>query len=88
MVPSPDHVSDRRHGLHGFTIIFVIALWVGAARDVPGRQPGGTPSMPREEWWFWWYSSAIALMSPWLSPVFLVGFPVMLFAGMLLAALS
>jgi ubiquinol-cytochrome c reductase cytochrome b subunit len=69
-----------------FSIIFAIALTVGVREMYPEGNLVER-SMPREEWWFWWYSSAIALLPPTVSPIFLAGFPLLLFAGMLLLPL-
>jgi ubiquinol-cytochrome c reductase cytochrome b subunit len=69
-----------------FTIIFVLALVVGPREMFPEGNLVER-SFPKEEWWFWWYSSAIALLPPSLSPTFLVGFPLLLFVGMLLLPL-
>jgi ubiquinol-cytochrome c reductase cytochrome b subunit len=66
-----------------FSIAFIVALIAGA----PELYPEGNlvaRSFPVEEWWFWWYSSLIALLPPSIAPIFLVGFPVLLFLGMLL----
>jgi ubiquinol-cytochrome c reductase cytochrome b subunit len=71
-------------------LVFFIAFIVALVAGPPELYPEGNlveRSMPAEEWWFWWYSSLIALLPSVVAPVFVVAFPLLLFAGMILLPL-
>jgi ubiquinol-cytochrome c reductase cytochrome b subunit len=69
-----------------FSVVFVSAVVLGPQELYPEANLVER-TIPVEEWWFWWYSSAIALVPRALVTVFLVGYPIALFAGMLLLPL-
>lgn len=41
-------------------------------------------SFPVEEWWWSWFSALAAQLPPWFAPYFYVGFPILLFAFLML----
>ncbi|MFO7654200.1 MAG: cytochrome b N-terminal domain-containing protein [Candidatus Krumholzibacteriia bacterium] len=67
-------------------VAFALAVVVGPAELYPEANLI-EPSRPLSEWWFWWYSALIALLPPAAAPIFLVGFPLVLVAGMLVLPL-
>jgi len=83
----PDTVL--RSGLMAFAafcVAFLLALLAGPQELYPEASLVAR-SMPQEEWWFWWYSSLIARLPRLAVPIFVVGFPIVLLAGMLLLPL-
>jgi ubiquinol-cytochrome c reductase cytochrome b subunit len=82
-------VTALKSGIFGFavfTFVFFLALLAGP-QDLYPEANLVERSMPIEEWWFWWYSSLIALLPSVVAPVFVVAFPLLLFAAMLLLPL-
>lgn len=78
--------TTARSGLMGVTVLafaVVLALTLGPAPLQPEANMVER-AFPAEEWYFYWYSGLIALLPAWLAPWFVVFFPLVVFAILVL----
>jgi len=64
-------------------IALILTAVLGAGRLYPAANLHES-SYPIEEWWWSWFSALAAQLPPWLAPWFYVGFPLFLFAFLVL----
>lgn len=78
--------TAAKSGLMGAIVLLIaigLTLVLGTGRMDPEANLH-QPSYPVEEWWWSWFSALAALLPPWLASFFYVGFPLLLFAALVL----